>query len=159
MTEHFKIAAAWSLTIGMITWIAGIALFVFGPRVETKMFPVITSVRATVVQLDTRDEVMRLAAYGSTERQCESKALSAFVYRNGAWHQGSIYFTDPRKGHPPITTLPPPRPIGTQSLGEIFVFPSGEKVRVFAWHQCHPLWTTMTFMYELDLSASPAQVK
>ncbi len=158
MKDHMKRALAWCFAVSMIVWTAGISLFLLGPRVETKVLPVIDHVQATLIDVDKEREVLHLAAYGQKVRQCEWKAITAMVHKNDKWHQGTVYFTDPRLAGQPITQVPPSRPIGAQSLGEIYVFPSGDGVRVYLWHQCHPLWQTMTFLYELDLTGSPVQI-
>lgn len=129
MKEYFKIALAWCLAFSAVVWASGTALFVFGPRAETTVLPVVDSVKATLVQMDQAHEIMHIAAYGKKVRQCEWKAITAMVQKNGMWHQGTVYFTDPRKNSKSQTKFPVSRPIGSQSLGEIFVFPTGERCR------------------------------
>jgi hypothetical protein len=156
--DYFKKSLAWSIAVGMVVWTAVIITFSFGPRIETALFPVVADVKATLVSFRSEDEIMHIAAVGNKKRQCEWKDITAQVYRDGQWHQGFISFTDPKYG-PPQTKLPTSRPTGPQSLGEIWVFPTGERVQVYLWHNCHPLWRTMTFLYELDFSEKPFQVK
>lgn len=157
--HHLKIAFCWALAFGVVAWVAGIAMFVIGPKLETAVLPVIDQVRATTIEIDSSREILHLAAIGKKERQCEWKAITAMVLKDGTWHQGKIYFTDPRKSTNPVMDTPVSRPLGVQSLGEIFVFPTGDRVRVFVWHDCHPFWQTMTFLYELDLNQVPQQVR
>lgn len=156
--SYFKKALSWSAAIGMVVWTAGIAMFFIGPKVETALFPVIGDAQAALMSYRAEDEIMHLAALGNKKRQCEWKAITAQVYKNGQWHQGSVTFTDPAKG-PTRPDLPVSRPTGPQSLGEIWVFPTGERVQIYLWHNCHPFWQTMTFLYELDFSKTPFQVK
>lgn len=159
MKHHLKIASLWAFTFGMVAWVAGIAMFVIGPKVETAVLPVVDHVKAVAVEVDSDREILHLAATGKKERQCEWKAITAMVHKAGTWHQGKVYFTDPRKNSRPSQEIAASRPIGVQSLGEIFVFPAGDRVQVFLWHDCHPFWQTMTFLYELDLNSAPQQVR
>lgn len=159
MKKYLHIALAWTTAIALVVGTATIFMFSLGPRIETAVFPVIDKVQATLVQNDKQREILHLAALGNKERQCEWKAITAMVFRDGSWRQGSVYFTDPRKDKTPDMEVGISRPVGSQSLGEIFVFPSGEKVQVYLYHNCHPFWQTMTFLYELDFSKTPYQVR
>ncbi len=146
-------ATAFSSTALLICFI----VFSYGPGIETRRLPVFSDVRATSIEVDEKNNVLRLAATAMKVRQCEWKGIVAMVERDGYWHAGKVFFTDPRQDEP-STELPMTRPPGLQTLGEIFVFPYGEKVRVYTYHQCHPFWQTLTPLYELDFSKKPAQV-
>ncbi len=159
MKHYLKIALAWSVALVSVPAVFFALLFSFGPAVETAVWPVITNVRATLVQRDDHNEILHLAALGKKVRSCEWKNITAMVYKNGVWQQGSVYFTDPRTHTDPRTAITISRPKGSQSLGEIFVFPAGDRVQVYLYHACHPLWQTTTFMYELDLTKTPHQVR
>jgi hypothetical protein len=142
-------AALWSVTFIAILSMTTIVFFFQGPKVETLLFPVFSNVHATALKYDREGDVIHVAASGSKDRLCSWKGITAMVLRDGTWHQGGVYFADPRKGGTP--KLPPSRSLGQQSLGEIWIFPAGDKVRVYLYHECHPLWQTTTFLYELDL--------
>ena len=159
MTSCFKAGLAWAIAFSAAISAATLSLFTFGPKIETAQFPVIGNVQAMLIQMDSDREILHLGAYGTKSRQCEFKAITAMVYKNNQWHQGKVFFTDPRTNKAPQVALPISRPVGTQSLGEIFVFPAGDRVQVYLYHDCHPLWPTMTFLYELDFNKQPMQVR
>lgn len=159
MIRYLKIALAWCFSFAFVTGIVVALTFTFGPMVETRFFPVISDVKATPVQVDKDTEILHLAALGTKVRQCEWKEITAMVLRDGQWRQGSVYFTDPRSTPTPRTQITISRPVGSQSLGEIFVFPSGEAVRIYLYHTCHPFWQSTTFLYELDFNRVPRQVR
>lgn len=142
-------ALIWSTTFVMTISSMTLLFFFQGPKIETWLFPVFSNVVATPLKFDRESGVIHIAASGSKDRLCSWQGITAMVERDGTWHQGGVFFADPRTGGSP--KLPPSRSTGQQSLGEIWIFPAGDKLRVFLYHNCHPLWQTTTFLYELDL--------
>ena len=159
MNTTIKTASITAITTCVVLILATSFLFLFGPRIESRFLPVVDNVQATLVDVDSSAELMHLAAYGRKSRQCHWQSITAMVYKNSQWHQGTVYFTDPRASKNPQMTVPASRPIGAQSLGEIYVFPMGDRVQIYLSHTCHPFWQTMTFLYELDFSKKPYQVR
>lgn len=151
-------AALSGLVFSTVVLLFTFTVFSIGPAVETRLFPVFSDVRATAIDVDDKQSILRLASTATKQRQCEWQEIVALVERDNVWYQGRVYFTDPRLDNP-STVIPATRPPGLQILGEIFVFPHGEKVRVYTYHQCHPFWQTFTPMYELDFKKSPVQVE
>lgn len=159
MKTTLKTAIATSLVTCCAMLLAGAAAIWTGPTFETRFFPVVDTVQATLVDVDSTSELMHLAAYGRKVRQCQWQSITAMVRKDGTWHQGVVYFTDPRADKTPQTVVPSSRPLGAQSLGEIYVFPMGDQVQIYLAHTCHPFWQTVTFLYELDFSKKPYQVR
>lgn len=137
----------------------GMALFHWGPKIESVLYPVVSNVKVAPVEIDLTRSIVHIVAYGAKVRHCEWQGITALVERNNMWYQGKVHFADPRTGSPESATTAraESRPAGTQSFGEIFIFPAGDRIQVFLYHRCHPLWQTTTFIYELDLNENPAQ--
>jgi hypothetical protein len=159
MKAMLKTAFATSMVTCAALLLAGTAMIWAGPTIETRFFPVVDTVQATLVDVDASSELMHLAAYGRKVRQCQWQSITAMVHKDGTWHQGKVYFSDPRVDKTPLTTVPASRPLGAQSLGEIYVFPMGDRVQIYLAHTCHPFWQTVTFLYELDFAKKPYQVR
>lgn len=159
MSKYVYRAIAWSFAISFTIITTMSLFFLVGPSLETRILPVISNVQATPITIDPERQVIHIAAFGQKTRQCEWKGITAMVEKSGVWHQGNVFFSDPRANAKPNAKIPTSRPVGSQSLGEIYVMPAGDKVQVHLYHQCHPFWQTHTFLYELDFSQKPNQTR
>ncbi len=158
MKPIVKNAFLWGLIFSCTVLYFFFGLFAFGPRIESAFYPVFKNVSAVPISVDSVHGIIRIGATADKVRMCEWTGIQALVFREGMWLQGKIYFSDPRLPGPE-ENLPISRPTGRQSLGQIYVRPDGDKIKVVVYHRCHPLWQTTTLLYELDLNNWPNQVR
>lgn len=124
--------------------IAGISLallpafFTVGPRVEAAFFPVVRDVEITNAE-ETRNGTSFYVAFRKV-RQCKFVAL--------VWYEGPVRLTVDFE--PEAEDAPRSRPVGDQYAGPWLArdLHGLQGSRAFVYHQCHPLWTTITPFYE-----------
>lgn len=125
-------------------------LYVVGPILEGKYFPITTSVRVELVQID--GERMLFRAYGKKVRDCKLVDVKALVDQDGSTEsphtKAVIYVVDDGVGDRN-------RPLGYQDLGLWAIHPAGKEVFVQTWYQCHPFWNTYTYLGQWPHSAVP----
>ena len=128
-------------------------LYVVGPIIEGKYFPITTSVRVELVQID--GERMLFRAYGKKIRDCKLVDVKALVDQDGkpeAPHtKAVIYVVDDGVGDRN-------RPLGYQDLGLWAIHPAGNEVFVQTWYQCHPFWNTYTYLGQWPHSVIPHKI-
>lgn len=124
------------------TWMGGailslVMLFTLGPYVEGKYFPVTQNVHADFIKVE--GDKMLFHAYGEKMRDCSLIDARILVYQKGnpIPVKGVVWVVDDGVG-------PRTRALGEQDLGTWAVIPVGEKLKLEATYQCHPLWETRT---------------
>lgn len=147
MTVHFKHGVAWAFAFSLAFLTIALAALTFGPQMETRLMPVVSSVSSQIVNLNAERGVLHVIAIGKKTRNCSWENVSAETQLNGKWASAAVYFSDPGLGNP--KTDVPGHQVGDQFLAEMFVFPVGDNVRIQLHHRCHPLWQSTTELYEL----------
>lgn len=120
------------------------AIFIVGPAVETRWFPVVSKLRITKVMTGEEAGTSVVYAEFSKKRDCE--------YVGIAWFQGDPNGVFERV---PVILLrkegdqsSPNRPLGTQKAGPWIVGVPPDELRKnsFArlYHRCFPFWPTTT---------------
>lgn len=112
-------------------------LFAIGPKLETHFFPVVNETR--IENLTKTERGVEFYVRFDKTRQCEFLGI--------AWYQGPL-----RIGvaiEPDSNLFPKTRPEGDQFAGPWLVsnVDSLEGTKAFVYHNCHPLWITISPFY------------
>lgn len=113
------------------------AVFTVGPYLESKYFPVTRNTE--ILNEATMETGTSFYVRFRKVRQCAFAGL--------AWYAGDQRL--PLNFEPSADQAPSTRPAGSQFAGPWFVLGLGgvEGSRAYAYHRCHPLWTTITQFY------------
>lgn len=120
------------------------ALFILGPVVETKFFPVYS--KFEIVSVEPYGKGQSLATFRFTKyRQCDPQGFAWYSGELGAaFRQLTVKMQAP-------TDNPAPRPLGLQETSPYIIDATPDQIRraVFAeiYNRCHPLWTTRSEIY------------
>lgn len=123
------------LMIG-ITLILVITLFIFGPIIEGKYFPVTKDVEVKLIS--QTKEKMLFSVIGTKVRNCQLLSARVLVYdspEDDVGTKGAIYVVDDGQGDVV-------RALGKQNLGVWAILPPGNYLKVQTTYQCHSLWNT-----------------
>lgn len=125
---HTTIAAG-----AMLVMIVGV--FILGPFIEGKYFPVTTNVQVTM--LSETKERMIFEATGTKLRNCSLIDARVLVEQrhDQPLVKGAIYVVDDGVGGKT-------RAVGYQDLGTWAIHPPGNKIYVESTYSCHKLWNT-----------------
>lgn len=133
--------------LATIAILSGIyVFFLLGPWIETRYFPVLSTMRIVSVDAATDDTSLVRTRFTKL-RACDYMGIS--------WYYGSQAGLFERVSMVPIRdpndTSAPNRATGDQRAGPWRVtIPAGEvrtKSFVQVYHRCHPFWTTMSQFY------------
>lgn len=158
MVTRAKSATLWTLTVavGLIAILS--AIFTFGPDIETRFFPVVGNVRATIVT--NTDERMQVAVTSEKLRSCQFLSVSGMVQKgetNETWINSRVVFLDPQTSR--LYEAWRSRPKGDKIFNAVYFYPGGHRLVARFEHKCHPFWVSATDWFELDSSQNPAQVR
>lgn len=123
--------------LGISTFMV-IIIFVLGPILEGKYFPVVQDIIGTYKTSD--DVKMYFSVYGNKLRgECKFIEVKTLIGRNTQDEvppiKGTVWFVDAGQG-------PESRPTGFQDFGTWAFVPKGDRVIVSATWSCHPFWNT-----------------
>jgi hypothetical protein len=125
-------------------------MYVIGPIVEGKYFPITTGVIVDLVTIE--GDKMLFHAYGKKVRDCKLVDVKALVDQDGLPEsphtKAVIYVVNDGVGDRN-------RPLGYQDLGIWAIHPIGKEIFVQTWYQCHPFWNTYTYLGQWPYSVKP----
>lgn len=142
-----KTALSWWFKSG---WVAiGLATLVGAQYVDTKIFPVISGFRATVVLAVPRGVEISGELFKPLHREgCEFIDVVADV--DGV-HSVPIVFLDRAPGAPTYT-----RTAGWSHFGPwLIAAPGAKNIRLISRHRCHVLWSHKTALAEIIVRELP----
>ena len=122
-------------TVTGVVLVMVVALFILGPFIEGKYFPVTTNVKVTLVEETSEKMVFR--AVGTKLRNCSLIDARVLIeqHHDKPLVKGAIYVVDDGIGGKT-------RALGYQDLGTWAIHPSGNKIYVQSTYSCHNLWNT-----------------
>ena len=123
-----------------------LATFVFGPKLETKLLPVVTG---DAVLIERTNESIRLAVLGKKHRECELTGIYAEVLFNNTWIRGDVKFLNLDTGK--YINLRTSRPKGSTLWDAYEVKPAGDEIKLVVLEKCHPFWVSVTNFTELNV--------
>jgi hypothetical protein len=127
------------LVVGTFVMACMVAVFA-APAMESTYFPVLRYTSVEIAGRSTDD--VDLSIYGVKLRACRLLEVSALIrVKEGMWKRADIAI-DSR----PLQLES--RPSGWQSFGVWKLRPTGDRVRLTAWHECHAGWNTFTDLGE-----------
>lgn len=132
-----------ALDVGIILMLV-VGVFILGPWVETRFFPVYSKFQIVSVEPigDTQAKVIfRFTKY----RQCDPQGFAWYTGEiGGAFRQLAVTVN---KGSPPAGI----RPLGVQETSPYIIDVPAERIRnaTFAeiYNRCHPFWTTRSDIF------------
>ena len=126
-------------------WVGSVfVVFLFGPIVEGKFFPVIDNVRVTAVTPEKA--FMRVVFEGDPMRNCRLIEITALTGELENLQHAAIFFEQKTYALPPSAV--------TQTYGPIAVYPVDERLILVAYHRCHIFWQTITPLANIQDSKS-----
>jgi hypothetical protein len=137
-----KIGLAAALTLFVLVYVGTI----FGPDIETELFPVVRDTEAHVISSASTEMVVGVSALKA--RNCALESIGVLVKKDGLLVPGIVKFQDPETGL--LTARAISRPSGTRSFSVLHIYPGGEFASVYVFHQCHPFWQTKSLLVEVS---------
>ena len=134
MTNPLQSFVQTTIAVG-ISLVMVVGMFVLGPFIEGRYFPVTTDVQVTLIS--ETSEKMVFAATGTKLRNCSLIDARVLVEQSNGQPlaKGAIYVVEDGVGNKT-------RAIGFQDLGTWAIHPSGNRVHVESTYSCHKLWNT-----------------
>lgn len=134
------------VSVGVAFCMTVYTIFIAGPLVESKFFPVLEKLEITSV-MPTGEETSNVYVEFTKLRECAYVGVAWFEgRRSGGFHR--VLFVAQRNKE---DSSSPNRPLGKQTAGPWLVGIKAEDVKtnsfVDIFHQCHPFWVTKTQWY------------
>lgn len=121
-------------------------MFIIGPHLEGKYFPVTVNLQYDLMQVE--EGKMIIHVYGDKVRSCSLTDIKVLVDQDGKGPQlpkkGIIYPVDDGIG-------PRVRPLGHQDMGIWAIQPDGKMVSIYGTYRCHPFWETNVKIGEWEM--------
>jgi hypothetical protein len=125
---------------------SALTVFTLGPTIETRFFPVVSTLEIRTIQ-ETEDGFTEVHAAFRKLRDCEYIGTAWFVWvAPGDFRRVSLILLRETGD-----VSSPNRPVGYQEAGPWIIGASPEDVRAHSFallsHRCHAFWTTTTEFY------------